>query len=577
MEWHELSRSKRILVVDDNQEIHNDFARILCPELPSADLGGAAADFLGETLPYARGATYELTHAFQGEEADRLVRDACASGKPFPLAFVDMRMPPGWDGLTTVEHLWEADPFLQVVICTAYSDYSWEEICERLGDRHNLLLLKKPFDAAEVRQLALALTKKYALEHRVRMKLDDLETVVEQRTRELREKDEQLQHRQRLESIGSLAGGVAHEFNNLLQVILGYTQFVMDELPPEDPKHEDLRQVADAGQKAAQITQQLLDFSRFQPIQPVLVDLNRAVRSACRMLRPLMGETIDLNVSLVSQPALIRGSEGAISQILTNLCLNARDAMPGGGTIHISTDVRPSRDRDSDGSDLHNDTGGEFRVHLRVHDTGHGIHPDIRKRIFDPFFTTKEVGKGTGMGLAVVYSLVQQCEGEIRVASTPGAGTTFDLVFRGHKGCVSDEPEKVETPVVRGTGTVLVVEDEPIVQLAVRRILANAGYSVLLSGDGEEALETLRRDSSHIDLVISDVVMPRMDGRELCRTVQQQWPDLPVLLCTGYDPNEQLSDDLAGIPVLRKPVQRSSLLTAVSEAMHGGARTCQSA
>lgn len=263
-------QSRRILVIDDNAAIHDDFRKIFT-YAKSETLDDAESAFFNETPEGAEiDLDIEIDSAHQGQEGLQKVITAIRQGMPYAMAFVDMRMPPGWDGLTTIERIWEVSPDLQIVICSAYSDNSWTDICKRLGRSDRLLILKKPFDNAEVCQLALALTEKWNLARRAKLKREDLERLVAERTRDLEEKDIVLRQKYKLEAVGALAGGVAHEFNNLLQAIRGYTCFAREEVPAEGRAYEDLGYVIDATDRAAGIASQLLSFSRRKACKSLL-------------------------------------------------------------------------------------------------------------------------------------------------------------------------------------------------------------------------------------------------------------------------------------------------------------------
>ncbi|EMI52132.1 response regulator [Rhodopirellula sallentina] len=271
----------RILIIDDNPSIHEDFRKILTVDRETQSLADAANAFFGDDeggsndIEGGPPLEVELDSAYQGQEGYQKVLSAMMEGRPYTLAFCDIRMPPGWDGLTTIEHLWQADPNLQVVICSAYSDNTWADISRRLGRSDRLLILKKPFDNAEVMQLAVALIEKRRLINAASVKQVELEAMVQERTQQLEQRDQALRQKQKLESIGSLAGGVAHEFNNLLQAIGGYTSFAMEEIDPEGQAYNDLTHVVEATSRASEITGQLLSFSRKQTPKRRFVLLKR--------------------------------------------------------------------------------------------------------------------------------------------------------------------------------------------------------------------------------------------------------------------------------------------------------------
>jgi len=561
------TRLPRILVVDDNRAIHEDFHKILGEDSSSAGLSDLEAELFGEEeQPYHK-PKYRIDDAYQGREALGKVVQARDAEDAFDVAFVDMRMPPGWDGAETIERIWREDPELQVVICTAYSDYSWSGLFSRFGGRDNLLILKKPFDNAEIQQLAAALTEKRRLAKQAGLRMDVLEELVQERTAELRAKDEQLRHRQKLEAVGSLAGGVAHEFNNLLQAIQGYTKFAMEELPPDGEPYQDLKQVVASTERAAAIARQLLSFSRREPARRTTVELARLASKAAEMLRPLLGENIRLRVSSDDAPTPVLADPGMIEQVLINLCTNARDAMPSGGEIRISTTAVTLPDRRGRSNPQPNLSPGSYAV-LIVTDTGCGMPKEVMERVFDPFFTTKEVGKGTGLGLAVVHGTIQQHGGAILVESEPGKGSTFRIYFPLQQRETPTAPACAEKESPGGRETILVAEDEQVVRDVVVRILEKAGYVTVQATDGEEAVRLLQERGEEVSLALLDVVMPKMSGRDVYQYIRQACPHVRTAFCTGHDLIAQQTGFIGEdekVALVEKPFSSEALLRTVRD------------
>jgi PAS domain S-box-containing protein len=334
-----------------------------------------------------------------------------------------------------------------------------------------------------------------------------------------RELQAQFAQAQKMETVGRLAGGVAHDFNNLLTVINGYAEFLLSELPDGDSNREMAQEIHDAGQRASGLTRQLLAFSRRQVVQPVSLDLSEVADQMHKMLQRLIGEDIRLTFDLEPEVWRVRADAGQIEQVIMNLAVNARDAMPEGGTLIVTT---------------RNIEGATPEVMLAVADTGCGMDDATQSRLFEPFFTTKKAGQGTGLGLATVYGIVNQWGGHIDVASTLGHGATFRLYFPRAVGDEGGSPTATRTGVTRGSGVILVVEDEDALRRIAQRILSSAGYTVLLAASGEEALDLMARDAPAIDLLLTDVVMPGINGHELADRLCASRPGLKVLFASGY-------------------------------------------
>ncbi len=371
---------------------------------------------------------------------------------------------------------------------------------------------------------------------------------------------EQLRLAQRMESVGRLAGGIAHDFNNILTIILGNCELLLSELDPGSTIAAGVRQIQSAGDKAAGLTRQLLAFSRRQLVQPCTVEINQLVGTAEPMLRRLLGEDILLETDLSENPLYVETDQGQLEQILMNLCVNARDAMPTGGTLTIRTLAVAG----SSGSG----TSEAAFACLAVADTGHGIRPEVLAHIFEPFFTTKPVGKGTGLGLAIVYAIATQWGGEVKVRSEPGKGSVFEVLLP-----LSLRPETFRhEPAALGSGegggrTVLVVEDEPAVRFTVSRHLEALGYRTLEAGGPGEGIELLRRHHSEVALVLADVVMPEMSGREMVERMRREIGEVRVLYMTGYTDDETVLRGVSAdeVAVIQKPFGRQELGRRVRE------------
>ena len=371
----------------------------------------------------------------------------------------------------------------------------------------------------------------------------------------------------KMQAIGQLAGGVAHDFNNILTAIIGHCDLMLMRHTPGDSDYDDIQQVKSNSNRAAGLTRQLLAFSRQQTLRPQVLQLPDIVSDVSNLLKRLIGENVRLEVSHGRNLGAIRADPGQLEQVIVNLAVNARDAMPDGGTLNIQTyavtaaKVREMRQQILPISDY---------TALRVSDTGLGIPPDILAKIFEPFFTTKELGKGTGLGLSTVYGIVKQSGGYIFAESELGRGASFVIYLPVHAGAI-EPPAATRAPVRKsetwGTGTVLLVEDEDMVRAVAQRALTRQGYKVLTANDGEQGLEVLA-SGEHVDLLISDVVMPNMDGPTMVAKARAAYPDLPVLFMSGYA-EEQLrkSIDIANVAFLPKPFSVSQLAEAASDAL----------
>ena len=711
----------RVLLVDDTVAIHADFRKILSDDDFSGPLDHAEEELFGTAKTIPQRGCFALESAYQGQEALQRLQQAIAESRPYAVAFVDIRMPPGWDGIETIAQLWAVDPDLQVVISTAYSDYSFGEIAERFGATDNLVILKKPFDNIEVLQLTHALTKKWTLTRQAKRRVEALDEMVKERTEQLRstngellieiaerkraesriqafsklgqqlsatatakaaaeiiveaadqllgwdacfldlysraddilthvlyadlidgkrtaclpehnhqdpselvrtaiqqggqlilKKDptrmqpgtapfgdatrptasmlivpvrnkadvigilsihsyrpgaydrasletlqaladhcggaldriqteetlhatqEQLRQSQKLEAVGQLAGGVAHDFNNLLTVIRGNTELVLMEPQKLDSMTVDcLTQSVAAADRAARLTRQLLAFSRKQVMQSRPLNLSEVVTNLSKMLRRIIGEHIRLECRCESSLPSVQGDAGMLEQVLINLVVNSRDAMPRGGTLAITTGVA---ELDSLSARLHDDGRPGRFVTLSVADSGSGIAAEHLPHIFEPFFTTKDVGKGTGLGLATAYGIIKQHRGWIEVSTKLGAGTTFQLFVPAIEtaATVQVQADTPSTPV-GGKERILLVEDEDAVRVMTRRVLEQFGYTVYEANSGRAALDLCRARACTVDLLLTDVIMPEgVTGRELAEQLRYDNPRLKVVFTSGY-------------------------------------------
>ena len=616
-----LGHSRRILIVDDNVSIHDDFQRILIGRNNSdPNLDRLDHNLFGSSAAASKTPPFDLTFASQGQEALASVQHAVASGRPFALAFVDVRMPPGWDGIETTRHLWEADPDLQVVICTAHSDYSWEEMTAQLGSTDRLVILKKPFDTMEVLQLANALTEKWRLLQQTRLQLNGLQKTVHERTEKLHQSEQffrlitenagdliaiitprgqlvytnpcyvtglgyspeqlrgdafeqvhpddldevrtawshtletgvagmleyrvrhkdgswrfleshcapfrdgtgavdglllvsrdlterkslekQLLRAQRLESIGTLASGIAHDLNNILVPILMSADLLKLSRPCGE-EAELLDSIQASARRGAEVVKQVLTFARGVEGQRGALQPKHLVREIHKFAEETFPKNITLRFDIPSNLWTVNGDATQLHQLLLNLCVNARDAMPAGGTLSVSC---ANLEISSPKAGLFADGKCGPHVLFSVNDTGKGIPPDVIEKIFDPFFTTKEQGKGTGLGLSTVLGIVRSHGGFLDVQSEPGRGSSFKVYLPANASEVAREQSPTSGFPPRGAGQfVLVVDDEARVREATARVLSHHGYQVLLAANGNEALDVAGAHAQDLKAVVTDL------------------------------------------------------------------------
>jgi PAS domain S-box-containing protein len=810
-------KNRRILVIDDNHAIHDDFRKILSPaSTADAALDVTETALFGRPINAARKTSFEINSAYQGQEGVLLVQKALEAGHPYAMAFVDIRMPPGWDGVETTRKIWELDPQIQIVLCTAYSDYSWDEMFEKLGYRDGLLILKKPFDTVEALQLAQALTEKWRLHQESRKKMADLESMVTQRTGELQGKtafleaqvnssldgiivvdgqgkkilqnqrtadllkiprhivddeddkkqvhwvtgmtknpeqfiekvihlyshpdeisrdeielkdetvldrysspvvgkdgkyygriwtfrditerkrteeslrllgsaieqtkesivitdaeldlpgpkilfvnpaftkmtgyneeeaigktprilqgprtdknvlsrlrqnlergkvfegetinyrkdgkefnlewqiaplrntagkithfvaiqrditerkrlETQLSQSQKMETVGKLAGGFAHEFNSILTAILGQSELLLGDLPVESSLVKNATEIKKAANRAAALTRQLLAYGRKQILQPETLNLNQIIANMEEMIKLLMGVGTDTQIILATELHAVKVDAGQIEQVIMNLVINARDAMPNGGKLILETS-NISFEPESLG--LYPELKPGDYVMLTVTDSGMGMTDEVKARIFEPFFSTKKVGQGTGLGLSTCYGIIKQSGGHISVYSELARGATFKVYLPQVEPQVKKTIPRLNSPgLPRGTETILLVEDDPALQEMAATLLRRLGYTVLAAANGIEALNLKQQSGiGHIDLLFTDVVMPHMSGKELADRVQALYPHTKILFTSAYTENAIVLQGVLdkGVTLLQKPFTPSALAHKLREVL----------
>ena len=546
--------NRRILVVDDNRAIHSDYRKILCAKPRESDwLDQAEKGFFGDTETTAEKPSFQLDSAYQGQEGLDLVAQAHAENRRYALAFIDVRMPPGMDGIETAARLWKLDPEVQVVICTAYSDYVWEEIVAKVGQSDRWVILRKPFDNVEVLQLASALTEKWRLLQHSKSRLNDLEA------RFLRA--------QRMESIGTLASGVAHDLNNILApIVMGVAILRANHQSEEDKELLDL--LEGNTQRGIAIIKQLLTFARGAQGERVPVVPKHLIHEILGIARETFPKSIRVTGQIDGDLRMVSGDPTQIHQVLMNLCVNARDVMPSGGELVL-------RARNVEIKAPATTTNPEAKpgpyVLVEVSDSGWGIEPEVLPRIFDPFFTTKEPGKGTGLGLSTALGIVKSYGGFLQVESKVGHGTTFQVYLPAIHQEKSGE-SRLDTPrrVAEGKGQlILIVDDEASIRETTANTLQRHGYEVITAADGANGLIQFFEHQDRIRLVLTDLLMPVMDGRALILALRQTRPRLPIIVHSGMAEGTQI-DDLRtqGIAAfLDKPYPTKALLEAMEAAL----------
>lgn len=713
----------RILVIDDNQAIHDDFRKILgAPEAADAALEEAEAKIFG-TRPTA---PFEIDAASQGEEGWTMVGRALAEGRPYAMAFVDVRMPPGWDGIETTKRIWQVAPDMQIVICTAFADCSWTEMQEQIKPLDRLLILKKPFDSIEVLQLANALTMKWRLQQESKNKLADLDEMVKQRTRELeasqvaalnmmedavrngekvsrayeelksemaerqraeqalRESEEryrklvelspdailihgqgklvlanraavglfgataasELQGRavlefvhpdsqalvkerirkleepsstlpvveekllrldgssfdaevntapfvfqgrpsalviirnitekkalnakllrtQRLESIGTLAGGIAHDLNNVLAPILMSIELLQMRITDEASRRV-LSTIGSSATRGAELVKQVLTFSRGLQGAYMPVQLRHVIREMQAIIRETFPKSITLRTQLAEENWTVNGDATQLHQVLMNLCVNARDAMPNGGTLNLKTE---NLVLDEAFARMNPEARVGPYVVLTATDTGTGMPPAIRDRIFEPFFTTKELGKGTGLGLSTVLGIAKGHGGFVTVYSEVGHGTSFKVYLPAQPSAEAQRADSTRPALPMGRGElILVADDEVAIQQIAKETLQMCGYRVLTANHGAEAVAICAQQERELKLLVTDMMMPIMDGLATVRAIRLLAPTVRIIAASGLGSETKECDpEKLGVDAfLKKPFTAETLLRTVAETL----------
>jgi two-component system, cell cycle sensor histidine kinase and response regulator CckA len=688
-----VEKNLRILVIDDNRAVHEDFHKILCGYQDSdASLTAVEESLFDTPAESAKVPAFELDSAFQGEEGLAKVRAAAAAGRPYALAFIDVRMPPGWDGVETTARIWRECPDLQVVICTAYSDYSWDTMLARLGTNDQLVILKKPFDNMEVLQLANALTVKWRLLQESRLKMEELEKLVQKRTADLYSINENLHteifvrkeaeacireqarmldlahdailvqdldgvarywnlgaerlygwkssevlgapiaglyggdalsqeqekkaralvregdwsgelnhvtksgnvilvysrwtlvrdaqgeprsilvintditekkrleaqflRAQRMESLGTMAIGIAHDLNNILAPVTMIGPLLRAEV--KDESMVELLEAMEAGaRRGADIVKQILTFSRGVGNKKTPLQTYRLLKEFCGFIGETFPNDITLQFCAPKDLWMVQGNSTELHQVLANLCLNARQAMPKGGVLKILAANVALEENVAVG--IPKAKPGQY-VLLTVADNGAGIAPKHLERVFDPFFTTKEVGKGPGLGLSTVLGIVEGCGGFVQLQSEVGLGTEVKVYLPAVQSGESIPPRALpELPDGEGVA-VLVVDDDEALAGVVKKVLTASGYRVLVTSEEADAVELYRRHWQKIQAVLVDLMMPEME--KTMSALREINPRIKLIGSSTVE-REQLRENLRVEAHLRKPYETEPLLAAL--------------
>lgn len=546
---------RRILIVDQNPSIHQDFQSML-----------SLAHWRNPSVsPEMEPVEFDLLHASNEQDALKAISDAAIQSRPFAVAFVDTRITLEWRGIEIIDHIWSADPRIQIVACTTYAEFEWESIAQRLGCSDNLLILKKPLIQGEVRQLALALTNKWSLARAAQLQVDQLEQMVIARTADLQASLEFQRHTHKMEAVGHLASGIAHEFKNLLTVIQGYTDIEIARTPPNTDISTSLHHIARAAARADSVTKQLLAFSDTRPLELLPLDLNERIASLEPILRPMLGATIDLHFDFPLALPKVSADPSTLDQAILNLVINARNAMPNGGKVTIHTALEtipleriPSKNRQAN--------PGRY-IRTTVTDSGIGMDPATTELFFEPFFPTKDGGSQSGLGLAIVRSIIEKHQGWVSVSTALNAGSSFHLFLPIVENPLPIPAKNLPTPHFQGTGTVLIVEDEESLGQLISYIFSGHGFNVLTALDGHQALRLWQENSHKITLLFTDMVMPGgISGYELAQKILADQPDLPVIYSSGYS-KDILSKNLIfeeGFNYLPKPYRPAELSAIIS-------------
>lgn len=578
---------RRIIIIDDNPDIHKDFATILAAKSDLSRLESLESELFGFDQPQQmwEGPSYDLDFASQGNQGVEKIKSAKSQKIPYQLAFVDMRMPPGWDGLKTIKEIWRIDPAIQVVLCTAYSDFSWEEINQTLGMTDNLLILKKPFDSSEVAQMASTLTQKWLLAQKAMMKRAELERLVALRTRELSHSnrklrkemaerkalEDQLVRSQKMEAIGTLAAGVAHDLNNILAGVLSYPDLLLEQIQQDDPMYRPLSVIRQSGRKAAAIVQDMLTLARRHVAVKEPLDLSSVVKDVIESpeYRTICDAhpNIHIETQLGSDLLPVSGSAVHLEKMVINLIANAAESMADGGGILVGL----GRERLAGTLPGYSSVKPGDYVKLTVVDQGSGISREDLKHIFEPFFTRKKLGRsGTGLGMTVIWDTVNHHDGYIEVDSRQNQGTTIAIYLpKADQLAPKAENAAIEEDLTGRGERILIVDDVAEQREIATAIFKRLGYMVDAVPSGESALAYLKKQP--VDLLLLDMIMePGIDGLDTFKRVLSIYPAQKAVIASGYTKNDRVCSALElGASFVHKPYCLEEIARAVKTTLNG--------